>query len=151
MSLRNSNWTCSPAGPRGHDHLRGPEGLRPPRPPLVQGAPPTSAGQRHRGATGSFLCPTADWVDWGCVGVWLVPDRLWCVQLRRAFRSIRNALPQIFYVFLLFMFSLLIFSLMALKLLGKRCESCSLAVSCGCGLCWAELQLKGLGCFWTEA
>ncbi|XP_074485890.1 two pore segment channel 3 [Sebastes fasciatus] len=41
-------------------------------------------------------------------------------QLRRAFRSIRNALPQIFSVFLLFMFSLLIFSLMALKLLGKR-------------------------------
>uniref|UniRef100_A0A665U762 Two pore calcium channel protein 1-like n=1 Tax=Echeneis naucrates TaxID=173247 RepID=A0A665U762_ECHNA len=41
-------------------------------------------------------------------------------QLRRAFRSIRNALPQIFYVFLLFMFSVLIFSLMALKLLGKR-------------------------------
>ncbi|XP_013888814.1 two pore segment channel 3 [Austrofundulus limnaeus] len=41
-------------------------------------------------------------------------------QLRRAFRSIRNALPQIFYVFLLFMFSLLMFSLMALKLLGKR-------------------------------
>uniref|UniRef100_A0A3Q3X7W1 Ion transport domain-containing protein n=1 Tax=Mola mola TaxID=94237 RepID=A0A3Q3X7W1_MOLML len=41
-------------------------------------------------------------------------------QLRRAFRSIRNALPQILYVFLLFMFSLLIFSLMALKLLGKR-------------------------------
>ncbi|KAI4833171.1 hypothetical protein KUCAC02_016085 [Chaenocephalus aceratus] len=41
-------------------------------------------------------------------------------DLRRAFRSIRNALPQIFYVFLLFMFSLLIFSLMALKLIGKR-------------------------------
>uniref|UniRef100_A0A3Q1HBA4 Two pore segment channel 3 n=1 Tax=Acanthochromis polyacanthus TaxID=80966 RepID=A0A3Q1HBA4_9TELE len=41
-------------------------------------------------------------------------------QLRRAFRSIRNALPQIFYVFLLFMFSVLMFSLMALKLLGKR-------------------------------
>uniref|UniRef100_A0A8C8A2N4 Two pore segment channel 3 n=1 Tax=Oryzias sinensis TaxID=183150 RepID=A0A8C8A2N4_9TELE len=41
-------------------------------------------------------------------------------QLRRAFRSIRNALPQIFYVFLLFMFSILLFSLMALKLLGKR-------------------------------
>ncbi|XP_074521541.1 two pore segment channel 3 [Halichoeres trimaculatus] len=41
-------------------------------------------------------------------------------QLRRAIRSIRNALPQIFYVFLLFMFSVLIFSLMALKLLGKR-------------------------------
>ncbi|XP_034045158.1 two pore segment channel 3 isoform X2 [Thalassophryne amazonica] len=41
-------------------------------------------------------------------------------QLRRAFRSIRNALPQIFYVFLLFMFSVLIFSLMALKLIGKR-------------------------------
>ncbi|XP_005945747.1 two pore segment channel 3 [Haplochromis burtoni] len=41
-------------------------------------------------------------------------------QLRRAFRSIRNALPQIFYVFLLFMFSILIFALMALKLLGKR-------------------------------
>lgn len=43
-----------------------------------------------------------------------------CVQLRRAFRSIRNALPEIFYVFLLFMFSVLMFSLMALKLLGKR-------------------------------
>ncbi|KAF7659186.1 hypothetical protein LDENG_00001630 [Lucifuga dentata] len=41
-------------------------------------------------------------------------------QLRRAFRSIRNALPQIFYVFLLFMFSILMFSLMALKLFGKR-------------------------------
>ncbi|XP_062392597.1 two pore segment channel 3 [Sardina pilchardus] len=41
-------------------------------------------------------------------------------QLRRAFRSIRNALPQIFYVFLLFMFSVLMFSLMALKLFGKR-------------------------------
>ncbi|XP_061584965.1 two pore segment channel 3 [Cololabis saira] len=41
-------------------------------------------------------------------------------QLRRAFRSIRNAVPQIFYVFLLFMFSLLIFSLMALKLFGSR-------------------------------
>lgn len=41
-------------------------------------------------------------------------------QLRRAFRSIRNALPQIFYVFLLFIFSVLIFSLMALKLFGKR-------------------------------
>lgn len=41
-------------------------------------------------------------------------------QLRRAFRSIRNALPQIFYVFLLFMFSVLMFSLMALKLLGRR-------------------------------
>ncbi|KAK2817555.1 hypothetical protein Q5P01_025746 [Channa striata] len=41
-------------------------------------------------------------------------------QLRRAFRSIRNALPEIFYVFLLFMFSVLMFSLMALKLLGKR-------------------------------
>lgn len=53
----------------------------------------------------------------------LLSDWLWCVQLRRAFRSIRNALPQIFYVFLLFMFSLLIFSLMALKLLGKRCGS----------------------------
>ncbi|XP_051528012.1 two pore calcium channel protein 1-like [Myxocyprinus asiaticus] len=41
-------------------------------------------------------------------------------QLRRAFRSIRNALPQIFYVFLLFMFSVLVFSLMALKLFRKR-------------------------------
>ncbi|KAJ8002346.1 hypothetical protein DPEC_G00178920 [Dallia pectoralis] len=41
-------------------------------------------------------------------------------QLRRAFRSIRNALPQILYVFLLFMFSLLMFSLMALKLFGKK-------------------------------
>ncbi|KAJ8246465.1 hypothetical protein GJAV_G00268130 [Gymnothorax javanicus] len=41
-------------------------------------------------------------------------------QLRRAFRSIRNALPQILYVFLLFIFSVLMFSLMALKLFGKR-------------------------------
>uniref|UniRef100_A0A6Q2X5V5 Ion transport domain-containing protein n=1 Tax=Esox lucius TaxID=8010 RepID=A0A6Q2X5V5_ESOLU len=41
-------------------------------------------------------------------------------QLRRAFRSIRNALPQILYVFLLFMFSVLMFSLMALKLFGKK-------------------------------
>ncbi|KAL2087300.1 hypothetical protein ACEWY4_018359 [Coilia grayii] len=41
-------------------------------------------------------------------------------QLRRAFRSIRNALPQILYVFFLFMFSVLMFSLMALKLFGKR-------------------------------
>ncbi|KAI4901767.1 hypothetical protein NFI96_001091 [Prochilodus magdalenae] len=44
-------------------------------------------------------------------------------QLRRAFRSIRNALPQILVVFCLFMFSVLMFSLMALKLLGKRCSS----------------------------
>ncbi|MCI4393433.1 hypothetical protein PGIGA_G00157470 [Pangasianodon gigas] len=44
-------------------------------------------------------------------------------QLRRAFRSIRNALPQILVVFFLFIFSVLMFSLMALKLLGKRlCE-----------------------------
>ncbi|RXN34024.1 tau-tubulin kinase 1-like isoform X1 [Labeo rohita] len=42
------------------------------------------------------------------------------ITLRRAFRSIRNALPQISYVFLLFMFSVLVFSLMALKLFGKR-------------------------------
>lgn len=41
-------------------------------------------------------------------------------QLRRAFRSIRNALPQILSVFLLFIFSVLIFSLMALKLFSKR-------------------------------
>ncbi|GAA6079665.1 two pore segment channel 3 isoform X1, partial [Tachysurus ichikawai] len=41
-------------------------------------------------------------------------------QLRRAFRSIRNALPQILVVFFLFIFSVLMFSLMALKLLGKR-------------------------------
>lgn len=41
-------------------------------------------------------------------------------QLRRAFRSIRNALPQIMSVFLLFIFSVLIFSLMALKLFSKR-------------------------------
>ncbi|XP_047222542.1 two pore segment channel 3 [Girardinichthys multiradiatus] len=41
-------------------------------------------------------------------------------QLRRAFRSIRNALPEISYVFVLFIFSVLIFSLMALKLLSKR-------------------------------
>lgn len=42
-------------------------------------------------------------------------------QIRRAFRSIRNTLPEITYVFLLFMFSLLMFSLMALKLFGERC------------------------------
>ncbi|XP_072319541.1 two pore segment channel 3 [Eucyclogobius newberryi] len=41
-------------------------------------------------------------------------------QLRRAVRSIRNALPQILLVFLLFIFSILIFSLMALKLFSKR-------------------------------
>ncbi|XP_008939639.1 PREDICTED: two pore calcium channel protein 1-like, partial [Merops nubicus] len=40
--------------------------------------------------------------------------------IRRAFRSIRNTLPEITYVFLLFMFSLLMFSLMALKLFGER-------------------------------
>ncbi|XP_019371642.1 PREDICTED: two pore calcium channel protein 2-like isoform X1 [Gavialis gangeticus] len=41
-------------------------------------------------------------------------------QMRRAFRSIRNTLPEITYVFLLFMFSVLMFSLMALKLFGDR-------------------------------
>ncbi|XP_054841352.1 two pore calcium channel protein 1-like isoform X2 [Eublepharis macularius] len=41
-------------------------------------------------------------------------------QIRRAFRSIRNTLPEITYVFLLFMFSVLMFSLMALKLFGGR-------------------------------
>lgn len=41
-------------------------------------------------------------------------------QIRRAFRSIRNTLPEIFYVFLLFIFSVLMFSLMALKLFGSR-------------------------------
>ncbi|XP_073413590.1 two pore calcium channel protein 1-like isoform X1 [Dendrobates tinctorius] len=41
-------------------------------------------------------------------------------QIRRAFRSIRNTLPEILYVFLLFMFSVLIFSLMAQKLFGSR-------------------------------
>ncbi|KAM4770911.1 uncharacterized protein WCC33_002687 [Rhinophrynus dorsalis] len=41
-------------------------------------------------------------------------------QIRRAFRSIRNTLPEILYVFLLFMFSVLLFSLMALKLFGSR-------------------------------
>ncbi|XP_006156692.1 two pore calcium channel protein 1-like [Tupaia chinensis] len=41
-------------------------------------------------------------------------------QIRRAFRSIRNTLPDIFYVFFLFMFSVLVFSLMALKLFGNR-------------------------------
>ncbi|XP_042551488.1 two pore calcium channel protein 1-like [Dipodomys spectabilis] len=41
-------------------------------------------------------------------------------QIRRAFRSIRNTLPDILYVFLLFLFSMLIFSLMALKLFGDR-------------------------------
>ncbi|KAM6202375.1 two pore channel protein 2-like [Rhynchocyon petersi] len=41
-------------------------------------------------------------------------------QIRRAFRSIRNTLPDILYVFLLFIFNMLIFSLMALKLFGDR-------------------------------
>ncbi|KAG8444087.1 hypothetical protein GDO86_009319 [Hymenochirus boettgeri] len=41
-------------------------------------------------------------------------------QIRRAFRSMRNTLPEIMYVFLLFMFSVLLFSLMALKLFGNR-------------------------------
>ncbi|XP_066863325.1 two pore channel protein 2-like isoform X2 [Kogia breviceps] len=41
-------------------------------------------------------------------------------QIRRAFRSIRNTLPDILYVFLLFIFSVLMFSLMALKLFGDR-------------------------------
>ncbi|EHA99036.1 Two pore calcium channel protein 2 [Heterocephalus glaber] len=41
-------------------------------------------------------------------------------QIRRAFRSIRNTLPDILYVFLLFLFSVLMFSLMALKLFGDR-------------------------------
>ncbi|XP_049712963.1 two pore channel protein 1-like isoform X4 [Elephas maximus indicus] len=41
-------------------------------------------------------------------------------QIRRTFRSIRNTLPDILYVFLLFLFSMLIFSLMALKLFGDR-------------------------------
>ncbi|XP_063299735.1 two pore calcium channel protein 1-like [Pelobates fuscus] len=41
-------------------------------------------------------------------------------QIRRAFRSIRNTLPEILYVFLLFMFSVLAFSLMAMKLFGSR-------------------------------
>ncbi|XP_028925827.1 two pore calcium channel protein 1-like [Ornithorhynchus anatinus] len=41
-------------------------------------------------------------------------------QIRRAFRSIRNTLPEILYVFLLFMFSVLMFSLMALKLFEDR-------------------------------
>ncbi|CAJ0953436.1 unnamed protein product [Ranitomeya imitator] len=45
-------------------------------------------------------------------------------QIRRAFRSIRNTLPEILYVFLLFMFSVLIFSLMAQKLFGSR-NTCS--------------------------
>ncbi|XP_033617576.1 two pore calcium channel protein 1 isoform X3 [Fukomys damarensis] len=41
-------------------------------------------------------------------------------QTRRAFRSIRNTLPDILYVFLLFLFSVLMFSLIALKLFGDR-------------------------------
>ncbi|XP_064227884.1 two pore channel protein 2-like [Aotus nancymaae] len=41
-------------------------------------------------------------------------------QIRRAFRSLRNTLPDILYVFLLFMFSVLMFSLMALRLFGDR-------------------------------
>ncbi|XP_051880841.1 two pore segment channel 3 isoform X1 [Pristis pectinata] len=41
-------------------------------------------------------------------------------QLRRAFRNIRNTLPEITYVFVLFLFSVAVFSLMALKLFAKR-------------------------------
>ncbi|KAM9584811.1 LOW QUALITY PROTEIN: two pore channel protein 2-like [Trichechus inunguis] len=41
-------------------------------------------------------------------------------QIRRPFRSIRNTLPDILCVFLLFLFSMLIFSLMALKLFWDR-------------------------------
>ncbi|KAB1256904.1 Two pore calcium channel protein 1 [Camelus dromedarius] len=41
-------------------------------------------------------------------------------QIRRAFRSIRNTLPDVLYVFLLFIFSVGTFSLMALKLFGDR-------------------------------
>lgn len=41
-------------------------------------------------------------------------------QVRRAFRSLRNTLPDILYVFLLLLFSMLVFSLMALKLFGDR-------------------------------
>ncbi|XP_072490786.1 two pore channel protein 2-like [Notamacropus eugenii] len=41
-------------------------------------------------------------------------------QIRRAFRSIRNTLPEVLYVFLLLMFNVLMFSLMALKLFGDR-------------------------------
>uniref|UniRef100_A0A8C4SNH8 Two pore segment channel 3 n=1 Tax=Erpetoichthys calabaricus TaxID=27687 RepID=A0A8C4SNH8_ERPCA len=40
--------------------------------------------------------------------------------IRRSFRSIRNTLTQVLYVFLLFLFSILMFSLMGLKLFGKR-------------------------------
>lgn len=60
-------------------------------------------------------------VNWVPLASELLPS-LW--QIRRAFRSIRNTLPEITYVFLLFMFSLLMFSLMALKLFGERCECC---------------------------
>ncbi|XP_068177592.1 two pore segment channel 3 isoform X1 [Antennarius striatus] len=69
-----------------------------------------------RGALGDPRCLRGPAVPSGTRGAF----RVCVLQLRRAFRSIRNAVPQIFYVFLLFMFSLLIFSLMALKLLGKR-------------------------------
>ncbi|KAM9063074.1 two pore channel protein 2-like [Sarcophilus harrisii] len=41
-------------------------------------------------------------------------------QIRRAFRSIRNTLPEVLYVFLLLIFNVLMFSLMALKLFGDR-------------------------------
>ncbi|XP_043913194.1 two pore calcium channel protein 1-like [Protopterus annectens] len=41
-------------------------------------------------------------------------------QIRRAFRSIRNTLPEIMYVFLLFMFTVLMFSLLGMKLFKKR-------------------------------
>lgn len=79
-----------------------------------------------------YLCPTL--FACPCVGIWSRWDgegkngyhlaskcfrSPW--QIRRAFRSIRNTLPEITYVFLLFMFSLLMFSLMALKLFGERC------------------------------
>lgn len=64
-------------------------------------------------------------------------------QIRRAFRSIRNTLPEITYVFLLFMFSLLMFSLMALKLFGERCEYCFCSELGGRNVCDTSGQ-KGI-------
>uniref|UniRef100_H3BCK6 Two pore segment channel 3 n=1 Tax=Latimeria chalumnae TaxID=7897 RepID=H3BCK6_LATCH len=41
-------------------------------------------------------------------------------QIRRAFRNIRNTLPEVANVFFLFMFSMVMFSLMGLKIFSKR-------------------------------
>ncbi|XP_053239446.1 two pore calcium channel protein 1-like isoform X5 [Podarcis raffonei] len=77
-----------------------------PQPPAAQEQPDSAAAQPPRSLAGA--APDAAMGDSAQE------------EIRRAFRSIRNTLPEITYVFLLFMFSVLMFSLMALKLFGDR-------------------------------